>query len=196
MAKSDARRYRRISLNLPAHIVVNTVDEYDGELINISPGNLAVMVKANVVAGDAVVVRIPELDVIEGTVARTFPDGFAVSFMLPKRRRAVLTEKLMLLSNKSYAEGLGDDRRSTPRHRVAGERAACLLEDGTSLYARIVDISVDGMSLDSPRRPPVGSEIHVGRRRGVVVRHTPRGFAVMFQMKAAETTPILRVVSE
>lgn len=193
MSKSDERRYRRISLDLPAHIVVNAIDECEGRLLNISPGNLAVIANLKTVPGDAVVLRIKDLDIIEGTVARVFPDGFAVSFILSKKRRELLTEKLMLLSNRPYSEGLGD-RRKAPRHRREGERTVCRLSDGSTLFAKIVDMSVDGVSIDAPRRPAIGSEIHIGRQRGVVVRHTPRGFVAVYENKTAEQKPVLRAV--
>ena len=193
MSKRDARRYRRISLDLPAQIVINTVDEYEGRLLNISPGNMALLVKTNAVPGDAVVIRIKGLDVIEGTVARVFPDGFAVSFMLSKKRRTILTEKLMLLSNPKFAEGLSD-RRSTPRHPGSNSRAVCRLEDGTALYVKILDVSVDGVSVDAPRKPALGSVIHIGRQRGVIGRHTPRGFVVFYETNEGQEQPILRAV--
>ncbi|MEM9618226.1 MAG: PilZ domain-containing protein [Pseudomonadota bacterium] len=194
MSKRDDRRYRRISLNLPAQIVVNTVDHYEGELLNISPGDMAIIADTKVVPGDAVVVRIKGLDVIEGTVARTFPDGFAVSFLLSKKRRTLLTEKLMLLSNQAFSTGL-EDRRATPRHRNSNSRTVCRLEDGTALYVKILDVSVDGVAVDAPRRPAVGSAIHIGRQRGVIVRHTPRGFVVFYEATQEESTqPILRAV--
>ncbi len=194
MSKRDERRYRRISLNLPAQIVVNTVDHYEGELLNISPGDMAIIADTKVVPGDAVVVRIKGLDVIEGTVARIFPDGFAVSFLLSKKRRTLLTEKLMLLSNQAFSTGL-EDRRATPRHRNSNSRTVCRLEDGTALYVKILDVSVDGVAVDAPRRPAVGSAIHIGRQRGVIVRHTPRGFVVFYEaMQEESAQPILRAV--
>ena len=185
MFKSDARRYQRISLNLPARIVVNAVDEYQGRLLNISPGDMALICDADVRVGDAAIIHIEALDVIECTVARTFPDGFATSFLLSKRRRNLLTEQLMLLANPDFAAGLGD-RRATPRHRDNSARTVCRLADGTSLFVTIVDTSVNGVSIDARRRPAVGSSIHVGRRRGVIVRHTPRGFVVVYETTAAD----------
>ncbi len=183
MFKSDARRYRRISLNLPARITINATDEYAGRLLNISPGDMAVICDAKVVVGDAAVISIDGIDVIESTVARTFPDGFATSFILSKGRRSLLIEQLMLRANPDFAEGL-DDRRDTPRHRDGAARTVCRLEDGSSLFVKIVDTSVNGVSIDAPRRPPVGVSIHVGRRRGVVMRHTARGFVVVYDTAA------------
>ena len=198
MFKNDARRYQRISLNLPARIVVNATDEYEGRLLNISPGDMALISNAKVVVGDAAVIHIDGLDVIESTVARTFPDGFATSFLLSKRRRNLLIEQLMLKANPEFADDLGD-RRSSPRHRAGDSRASCRLADGSSLFVTIVDTSVNGVSVDARRRPPVGSAIHIGRRRGVIVRHTPRGFVVVYDDVKAQTAqeepkPALRAV--
>ncbi len=195
MAKSDARRYRRISLDLPASITVNATEEFEGRLLNISPGDFAVISDAKIVQGDAVVIRISGLDEIEATVARILPDGFAASFVLSKGRRTKLTEQLMLRVNEKYKDGL-EDRRETLRHRVGQSRASCRLGDGTSLFVKIIESSANGVSVDAPRRPPIGSDIHVGRRRGVILRHTQRGFVVVYEAGAEEQPAgeILRAV--
>lgn len=188
------RRYRRIALDLPARIVVNSIDEYEGRLVNISPGDLAVRVEGKVAVGDAAVVSIKELDVIEGRIARIMPDGFALSFMLSKKRRTILVEQLMLRANGDHAVGLGD-RRGAPRHAAGEQRMACRLGDGTSLFVRVLDRSVDGVAVDSPKKPPVGSEIYIGRTRSVIVRHTARGFVAIYEPTGArQATPRLRAV--
>lgn len=192
MIKSEQRRYRRIALDLPARIIVNGIDEHEGRLVNISPGDLAVKLAAPVVKGDAAVVYVTGLDVIEGRIARTFPDGFALSFLLSRRRRAMLTEQLMLRANPTFAAGLAD-RRTAPRHQANEQRMVCRLPDGGSLFVRVLDQSVDGVSVESPRKPAVGSGIHVGRQRAIVIRHTARGFVAIYeaarQESAASATP-------
>ncbi|HNR76793.1 MAG TPA: hypothetical protein PKM48_06660 [Parvularculaceae bacterium] len=185
--KTEQRRYRRIPLDLPARVIVNGIDEYDGRVINMSPGDLCVMVTAEVVKGDAAVVYVSGLDVIEGRIARTFPDGFALSFLLSRRRRAMLTEQLMLRANPNFAAGL-IDRRAAPRHPANEQRMVCRLPDGGSLFVRVLDQSVGGVSVESPRKPAVGSAIHIGRQRAVVLRHTPRGFVAVYERAAAEAS--------
>lgn len=185
MPKQEQRRYRRIALDLPAKITVNGIDEYDGRLLNISPGNLAVKVEANVVVGDAAVVAIQNLDVLEGCVARVMPDGFALSFILSRKRRQILIERLMLHVNPDFSDGLRD-RRASPRHPMSEQRMSCRLDDGTSLFVRVLDRSVDGIAVDSTRKPPIGSVIHVGRKRAVVLRHTPRGFVAIYERSDAQ----------
>jgi hypothetical protein len=181
--KAEQRRFKRIALDLPARIIVNGIDEYDGRLVNISPGDLAVTVDAPVVKGDAAVIYISGLDVIEGRIARKFPDGFALSFLLSRRRRMLLTEQLMLRANGTIAAGLAD-RRSAPRHPGMEQRLVCRLPDGGSLFVRTIDMSVDGISVEAPRKPAVGSAIHVGRQKAIVLRHTARGFVAIYERAA------------
>lgn len=183
MKKSEQRRYRRIPLDLPARVIVNGIDEFDGRLVNISPGDLSVKVDAPTVKGDAAVIYVTGLDVIEGRVVRTFPDGFALSYILSRRRRALLTEQLMLRANPEFSAGLAD-RRAAPRHPTAEQRMVCRLPDGGSLFVRVLDQSVDGVSVESPRKPAVGAAIHVGRQRAIVIRHTPRGFVAIYERSA------------
>ena len=57
----------------------------------------------------------------------------------------------------------------------------CRLPNGSALFVKILDRSVDGLSVDAPRKPAVGTSIHVGRIRGTVVRHTPRGFVIVHE---------------
>ncbi len=193
MSDHELRRYRRIALDLPARVTINAMDEHEGRLINISPGNLALRADADVQQGDAAIVAIKDIDVIDGRVARLFPDGFAVSFVLSRKRRLVLTEKLMLRVNPGFAEGL-EDRRSSPRHPEGDKRMVCRLPDGSSLFVKILDRSVDGIAVDSPRKPEIGTTIHVGRMRGVVIRHTPRGFVVVQEHDKAAPATQLRAV--
>jgi hypothetical protein len=193
MPRNELRRYRRIAVDLPARITVNGIDDYKGRVVNISPGDLAVIVDAKTVVGDAAIISITGLDVIEGRIARVMPDGFALSFLLSRKRREILIEQLMLRANPAYSDGL-KDRRSTPRHPTA-ERMVCRLADGSSLFVRVLDRSVDGVSVEAPRKPPVGSVIHVGRARAVVMRHTPRGFVAVYEPDAAQSpTTRLRAV--
>lgn len=185
---SELRRYRRVPIDLPARAIINGVNETQGKLINIAPGDLAIRSNAKARVGDAVTVFVTGLDVLEGTVARVFPDGFAISFRLSRVRRALLTERLMEIVNPKLAEGLRD-RRTAPRHPMKSRRMVCRMPDGTSLFVRVLDMSVDGVALEATKRPPVGGDIHVGRMRGIVARHTARGFVVVYDHSGGRAAP-------
>ncbi len=192
----ELRRYRRVPIDLPARAIINGVNEHHGNLINMSPGDLAMRTEAATQIGDAAVVYVAGLDVFEGTVARVFPDGFALSFRLSRIRRALLTEKLMTIVNPRLAEGMRD-RRGGLRHPMNSQRMVCRLPDGSSLFVRVLDMSVDGVAVESKRKPPLGSDIHVGRLRGVVMRHTGRGFVVVYDhTDRAEAAEVASNVAE
>ena len=179
---SELRRYRRVPVDFPARAIINGCDEHHGRLINMSPGDLALTCEARAAIGDAATVYVSGLDSFEGTIARVFPDGFALSFRLSRVRRTQLTERLMTVLNgaRSGEDVEAADRRAAFRHPGAGQRVICRLPGGGSLMGRVIDTSVDGVAVDANRRPPVGTDIHVGRLRGVVMRHTARGFVVVY----------------
>jgi len=190
---SEMRRYRRIPLALPVKAVVNGIDEHQGQLVNISPGDLAIRSDADVVVGDAAVLYIDSLDVIEGRIIRKLPDGFALSFLLSRRRRTLLTEQLILKSNPDLVDGM-KDRRQSPRHTVGDQRMVCRLPNGSSLFVRVIDMSVNGIAVEAPRKPAVGCGIHVGRMAGIVIRHTPRGFVVVYDRQEKNKATDLRII--
>jgi len=158
---SEMRRYRRIPLALPVKAVVNGIDEHQGQLVNISPGDLAIQSDADVVVGDAAVLYIDSLDVIEGRIIRKLPDGFALSFLLSRRRRTLLTEQLILKSNPDLVDGM-KDRRQSPRHTVGDQRMVCRLPNGSSLFVRVIDMSVNGIAVGRVwhSRGPHGGNSH------------------------------------
>lgn len=176
---NNKRRYRRVALDRPAEIIVNTIDVYVGRIVNISPGDVALQCTAEVRTGDTAIVYVRDLDILPGRIIRHLPDGFAMSLMLSKSRRAQLTEKLFVHTNTSYQSKI-DERRAAPRHKKGDERSLCMLPDGSSIYVKIIDMSVNGAAIDSTRKPDIGTSVRLTQRNGVVIRHTPRGFAISF----------------
>lgn len=179
MGKRYQRRYQRVALNVAADVVVNSIDIFDGRLINVSPGGLALVCKAPVTIGDSVVVYAQNLDILPGRIVRLLPDGFAAELILTKSRRLKLIEQLFMHSNPAYRDSVSE-RRATPRHGYRDQRTVCRLPDGSGLFVKIIDMSVNGAAVDSQRKPALGTPIRIAQRNGVVVRHTPRGFAIGF----------------
>ncbi|MEM1192428.1 MAG: PilZ domain-containing protein [Pseudomonadota bacterium] len=179
MGKRDQRRYQRIALNMPAEVVINSIDIVPATLVNVSPGGLAVICETPVQTGDTVIVYARGLDILPGRVVRHLPDGFAASLILSRSHRKKLIEQLFLQTNTDYREKVSE-RRATPRHGQGDQRNVCRLTDGTGLYVKIIDMSVNGAAVDCLRKPAIGSAIRLAQRQGIVVRHTPRGFAIVF----------------
>ncbi|MEO0398302.1 MAG: hypothetical protein AAF224_02640 [Pseudomonadota bacterium] len=175
----EIRRYRRIPVDLPARAIINGTDERHGRIVNMSPGDLYMKTDGEFAIGDAAMLYVSGFDVLEGSIARVMADGFALSFRLSRARRASLTEKLVLKANPGVKVSVSDQRLGQ-RHGTGDQPMVCRLADGSSLYVKIVDASADAVAVAAPRKPVIGSDIYVGRLRGVVVRHTPRGFVVVY----------------
>jgi len=58
-------------------------------------------------------------------------------------------------------------------------------ENGEQIACEVLDISLDGVSLRTRSRPPVGEIVNLGRTRGRVVRHLIEGIAVQYVKERA-----------
>jgi hypothetical protein len=72
-----------------------------------------------------------------------------------------------------------EDRRHdriVPRNPIA----LLTLEDGTKMTCRIIDMSLSGAAIAAERRPPLKSQVLLGRIAARVVRNLEEGFALEF----------------
>jgi hypothetical protein len=73
----------------------------------------------------------------------------------------------------------GEDVRM--HERIEFDQACrVVFEDGSEADARVVDLSLSGAGLTINPKPPIGSDITIGRMKGTVIRHIPNGVAVRF----------------
>ena len=56
--------------------------------------------------------------------------------------------------------------------------------NGQVLVCDVLDISLDGVSVRTEVRPPLGEIVNLGRSHGRVVRHHADGFAVQYVRQA------------
>jgi hypothetical protein len=52
--------------------------------------------------------------------------------------------------------------------------------DDLAVPCQVLDVSISGASVGTDARPPIGSEVVLGKLRGQVVRHHERGFGIQF----------------
>ena len=101
----------------------------------------------------------------------------ALEFSIGESKRGRLIEML-----RSFAIGGMAGVTHMRRH----ERVPSLVsgsitrENGEHITCDVLDISLDGVSLRTRIRPPVGEIVNLGRARGRVVRHHTDGIAVLY----------------
>src|SRR3954447_24313011 len=110
--------------------------------------------------GEKVIVYLDHVGRLEGVVARTLPDGFALAIHASERKRDKLAAQLIWLANKEKF-GLPEDRRHqrvTPRKSVS----ELVTGDGQRHPCRIIDLSLSGAAVETETRPTLGAAVALG----------------------------------
>ena len=176
---ADERRLsNRYSLTLLGRFMRETKQEYPCKLVDISLDGASMMSPVTVERGEKIVAYFDHIGALEGNVVRRYDGGFAMSLIVTAQRREKLAQRLNELVAKGSAPPVSE--RRTELRRSVSEKSQIRLEDGTSIDCRVLDISISGASLETTARPPVGSELTLGKMRCQTVRHTSNGIAISF----------------
>ena len=175
---SDSRKYQRVKVDLLGRYMLEDRREFPCQVVDMSPGGMAVIAPQCGRLGERVVAYIDHVGRLEGMIARIFPSGFSMTIAASQRKRDKLAAQLTWLANR-HILNLPEDRR---HERVAtrDQTTTVVIENGAEQKCRIVDLSVSGVAVITDNRPPLGTAVRVGKAPGRVVRHLDNGFAVEF----------------
>ena len=174
----DRRRHQRVKVNLLGRYMLADRREFPCQVIDMSPGGMALIAPVGGVAGERIIAYVDHLGRLEGHIARLFQNGFAMTISATARKRDKLAAQLTWLANR-HILGLPEDRRHSrivPRNPVA----RLVLPSGINVTCRIIDVSQSGAGIASSERPPIGALVTLGKVQGRVVRHLEDGFAIEF----------------
>jgi PilZ domain len=175
---TENRRYQRVKVDLLGRYMLEDRREFPCQVINMSPGGLALIAPACGRLGERVVAYVDHVGRLEGLIARVFPSGFSMTIAASQRKRDKLAAQLTWLANRHILDTPEDRRHQRSANR--DQMVTLALADGTQEQCSIVDLSVSGVAVVSLHRPPMGSAVRVGKAPGRVVRHLENGFAVEF----------------
>jgi hypothetical protein len=174
----DRRRHQRVKVNLLGRYMLADRREFPCQVVNMSPGGMALIVPVGGAAGERVIAYVDHLGRLEGKIARSFQNGFAMTISATARKRDKLAAQLTWLANR-HILGLPEDRRHgriVPRNPVG----RLVLPNGLNLTCRVIDVSESGAGIATSERPPIGTLVTLGKVQGRVVRHLEDGFAIEF----------------
>jgi hypothetical protein len=174
----ERRRFQRVRVNLLGRYMLQDRREFPCQVINMSPGGMAVVAPVTGAVGERVIAYVDHLGRLEGTIARVFENGFAMTIAATSRKRDKLAAQLTWLANR-HILNLPEDRRHgriVPRNPVT----RLVMPNGINITCRIIDVSLSGAALATKERPAVGTLLTVGKIPSRVVRHLEDGFAVEF----------------
>ncbi len=174
----DRRRYRRVPLTLLGRFMRSNKQEFPCKLIDISIGGAALMSPVAVDDGEQIVVYLDQIGGLEGKVVRNFPGGFALALTATQHRREKLAAQLTWLINRHELEP-AEARR---HERIVPRNPSSLLTigDAEPVSCDVIDVSISGASIATELRPPLETEVFLGKLRSRVVRHHDSGIAVRF----------------
>jgi hypothetical protein len=176
--REERRRFQRVRVNLLGRYMLADRREFPCQVMDMSPGGMALIAPVNGKAGERVVAYVDHIGRLEGTIVRQFSNGFAMTIAATPRKRDKLAAQLTWLANRQVL-GLPEDRR---HGRIVPDDPVTqlLLPNGVTTTCKLIDMSLSGAGVATDERPPIGSMVTLGKTQGRVVRHLDQGFAVEF----------------
>jgi c-di-GMP-binding flagellar brake protein YcgR len=174
----EKRRHQRVKVSLLGRYMLESKREFPCQVIDMSPGGVAVIAPVIGKVGEHVIAYIDHIGRVEGKLVRTIEGGFAMTVDATPRKRDKLAAQLTWLANR-HVLGLPEDRRHD-RIIPRDPYSQLTTPDGRSQRCRILDLSLSGAGVQVEERPPVGTAVMLGRIRGRVVRHLELGVALEF----------------
>ena len=176
----ERRRHQRVKVNLLGRYMLADRREFPCQVVNMSPGGIALVAPVSGHPGERVIAYVDHLGRLEGKIARLLDTGFAMTIEATLRKRDKLAAQLTWLANR-HILNLPEDRRHgrfIPRKAMA----RLILPNGNNVTCRVIDLSESGAAIAiSPElRPVVGTMVTIGKTTGRVVRHIEDGFAIEF----------------
>ena len=176
----ERRRHQRVKVNLLGRFMLSDRRDFACQVVNMSPGGMALVTPVVGVAGERVIAYVDHLGRLEGKITRLIDNGFAMTISATARKRDKLAAQLTWLANRQILN-LPEDRRHgrfVPRNTMA----RLILPNGTNVTCRVIDLSASGaaVAISPELRPDVGAAVTIGKTTGRVVRHIEDGFAIEF----------------
>ncbi len=176
----ERRRHQRVKVNLLGRYMLADRREFPCQVIDMSPGGMALAAPVAGIPGERVIAYVDHLGRLEGKIARVIENGFAMTISATARKRDKLAAQLTWLANRQILN-LPEDRRHgrfTPRNPMA----RLIMPNGTNIACRVIDLSQSGaaVAIAENLRPAVGTMVTIGKTQGRVVRHIEDGFAIEF----------------
>ena len=138
----ERRRHQRVKVDLLGRYMLADRREYPCQVINMSPGGIAMVAPVVGNPGDRVIAYVDHLGRLEGKIARLIDNGFAMTVEATLRKRDKLAAQLTWLTNQ-HMLNLPEDRRHG-RFIPKKAMARLILPNGNNVACRIIDVSEFG----------------------------------------------------
>src|ERR1700709_1456537 len=138
----ERRRFQRVKVHLLGRYMLPDRREFPCQVINMSPGGMALLGPGIGNVGDRVIAYLDHIGRVEGKITRIIDNGFAMSVGATARKRDKLAAQLTWLANRDILN-LPEDRRHdriVPRNPIS----ILTLEDGSKMTRRTSEMTLSG----------------------------------------------------
>lgn len=190
----ERRQHPRVAFEAKGRFLAPDGSEHPCSVRDMSLGGIAIRSDVPLELGAQIIVYFDEYGRFEGPVVRTFDGGFAIETSVAGPRRERLRQRLEALARGETIE-ISARRafaRYAPGEAGLEETAVLNLGDGQTIPCRIIDMSLGGAQVAVENRPPIGTEVAIGRMSGRVVRHTEEGVGIQFMDIPEHATALSR----
>lgn len=174
----DRRRHKRVPLTLLGRFMRANKLEYPCKLNDISVGGASMMSPVSLQMDERIIAYFDHIGGIEGTVSRLFDGGFAMRLLATTHKREKLAAQLTWLINRHELPSV--DERRHERIAVPLRSMPLKLDETLTIDCRVVDFSLSGAAVETTARPPLGTEVVLGKLRARVARHRDTGLGLQF----------------
>lgn len=188
--KPDRRRHQRFRVELSGRFMRADRTEHACDVIDVSPGGMAIEFDKPVAIGERIVCQFEHLGGIVGNVSRVLPNGFAIAISSSPHKREKLAAQITFLANRKELAGTALERRHE-RFAVRQRISTLKLDDGIVVECRVLDVSLSGASVGTEARPPIGHIVTLGKQRAKVMRYHPEGIGLQF-LETQERETLIR----
>jgi len=178
--------FQRTRLFLPGQIFDPLNEETaDCKVLHLWASGADVQCAANFPPGASLVLYISGFGRFEGHVIPRSNGDVELEFTIREAKRDRLIEKLASFAK----DGLLGVTQLREHQRVPLAMGRITLQNGEEVACEVLDISLDGVSLKTKERPPVGEIVKLGRSYGRVTRQHDDGIAVQYVKAQDEKLP-------
>ncbi|MEY9442243.1 hypothetical protein ABIF14_009393 [Bradyrhizobium elkanii] len=96
----ERRRFQRVKVHLLGRYMLPDRREFPCQIINMSPGGLALLAPGIGNVGDRVIAYLDHIGRVEGRITRIIDNGFAMTIGATARKRDKLAAQLTWLANR------------------------------------------------------------------------------------------------
>lgn len=190
----ERRKHPRVAFEAKGRFLAPDGSEHPCSIRDMSLGGLALTTDITLDQGSQVIVYLDDYGRFEGKVVRSYEGGFAIETTIAGPRRERLRQRLEALARGEKLE-ISARRafaRYAPGEAGLEESSILTLADGESMPCRIIDMSLGGAQVAVENRPPIGTEVSIGRMSGRIVRHTEEGIGIQFTNIPEKATALSR----